>query len=103
MNLKTFAVAGSDWLSFLCEGVISDGEIDRIKLVSYEIHGCVQITREKCPRMRDKIGCRDDFDRNLQIFSESFRNSNMIRNTMGKHQHDFKNIMESQDGFPLLY
>ena len=41
----------------------------------------VQITREKCPRMRDKIGCRDDVDRNLQNFSESFGNSNIVKNT----------------------
>ena len=36
--------------------------------------------------MRNKIGCRDDFDRNLQNISESSGNSNMIRNTMTKHQ-----------------
>ena len=55
----------------------------------------VQITREKRPRIRDKIGCRDDFDRNLQNFSESFGNSNIIRNTMGKHQRIINTVVHS--------
>ena len=53
----------------------------------------VQITREKCPRMRDKIGCRDELDQNLQNFSESFGNSNIIRNTMGKHQRVINRVV----------
>ena len=41
--------------------------------------------------MRDKVGCRDDFDQNLQNFSESFGNSNMIRNTISVS--DTQNIL----------
>ena len=55
----------------------------------------VQITREKHPRMRDKIECRDDFNRNLQNVSESFGNSNIIRNTMGKHQRVINRVVHS--------
>ena len=41
---------------------------------------------EKHPRMRDKVGCRDEFHHNFQNLSESLSSLNTIINTMGKHQ-----------------
>ena len=45
--------------------------------------------------MRDKIGCRDDFDYDLQNFSESFGKLNIIRNTVGKHQRVINRVVHS--------
>ena len=45
----------------------------------------IALPQKNHPRMRDKVGCRDEFDCNLQ-FAKSFGNLNIIRNIMGKHQ-----------------
>ena len=44
--------------------------------------------------MRDKIGCRYDFDHNLQNLSESFGNLNIIRNTMEKHRRVINKVVD---------
>ena len=37
-------------------------------------------------RVRDKVGCRNEFGHKLQNLSESFDDLDIIRNTIGKHQ-----------------